>query len=193
MFHAEKMMSKSYCYHKVNMRVRIVGICIFPNFRNASHVWNAPDLLTLSLVAILLTGRFSANFATPRTLGLMDTGTGAVAVCRPWLPLTGHYHYHYHHHYHDIIIIRPGQYEEPRALIDFHPSVSDKEERVEGDEGCPRCGYRVFEAERMMAAGSVREKTFQLKIKLNVSSSELAPALLLVLAVLPSPGLDLGQ
>ena len=155
MFHAEKMMSKSHCYHKVNINVRIVGICIFP-FPFASHVWNAPDLLTPSLVAILLTGKFSANFVMPRTLGLMDTGTGAVAVFQPWLPPTGDDH-HYHHHYHDIII-RPGQYEEPRALIDFHPSVSDKEERVEGDEGCPRCGYRVFEAERMMAAGSVRDK-----------------------------------
>ena len=60
-------------------------------------------------------------------------------------------------HYIIIIILRPGQYEEPRALIDFHPSVSDKEERVEGSEGCPRCGYKVFEAERMMAAGSVRK------------------------------------
>ena len=115
--------------------------------------------MTLSLVAIPLTARFSVNFVTPRTSGLTATDTGAVAVCRPLWPLTGDDHYpHYHHyHHHHIIIIRPGQYEEPRALIDFHPSVSDKEERVEGGEGCPRCGYRVFEAERMMAAGSVRK------------------------------------
>ena len=48
--------------------------------------------MTLSLVAIPLTGRFSANFVTPRTLGLTDTGTGAAAVCPPWSLLTGDHH-----------------------------------------------------------------------------------------------------
>ena len=50
----------------------------------------------------------------------------------------------------------PGQFEEPRSLVDFHPQTSDKEDKVSGEDGgCPRCEYRVFDAEKMMAAGRV--------------------------------------
>jgi len=47
----------------------------------------------------------------------------------------------------------PGQFEEPRSLIDFHPATTDTEEKAEGEEGCKRCGYKVFDAEKLMAAG----------------------------------------
>jgi len=47
----------------------------------------------------------------------------------------------------------PGQNEESKPLIDFHPGVYEHEERVGGTAGCPRCGYRVYDAEKMMAAG----------------------------------------
>merc|ERR1719206_283044 len=42
----------------------------------------------------------------------------------------------------------PGQFEEPRSLIDFHPNTTENEEKAEGDEGCKRCGYKVFDAEK---------------------------------------------
>jgi len=47
----------------------------------------------------------------------------------------------------------PGMFEEPRSLIDFHPNTTESEEKAEGDEGCKRCGYKVFDAEKLMAAG----------------------------------------
>jgi len=47
----------------------------------------------------------------------------------------------------------PGQFEEPRSLIDFHPGTSDGEVPVEDDSGCKRCGFKVFDAEKLMAAG----------------------------------------
>ena len=58
-----------------------------------------------------------------------------------------------------LVAAGPGQFEEARSLIDFHPQTSDKEERVGGNDGCKRCGYRVFDAERMMAAGKVNYNT----------------------------------
>ena len=82
-----------------------------------------------------------------------------------------------------LVAAKPGEgaHEETRALIDFHPGVSDREEQAEGDDGCPRCrdrgyknicwlkkifwftkhvnffrcNYRVFTAEKMMAGGKV--------------------------------------
>ncbi len=39
--------------------------------------------------------------------------------------------------------------------IDFHPSTGENEERVSGEAGCRRCGYRVYDAEKLMAAGRV--------------------------------------
>merc|ERR1712200_102762 len=42
---------------------------------------------------------------------------------------------------------------EPRSLIDFHPNTTENEEKAEGVEGCKRCGYKVFDAEKLMAAG----------------------------------------
>jgi len=47
----------------------------------------------------------------------------------------------------------PGQYEEPRSLIDFHPATSENEGKADGTDGCKRCGYKVFDAEKLMAAG----------------------------------------
>ena len=40
--------------------------------------------------------------------------------------------------------------------VDFHPNTNENEEKADGDDGCKRCGYKVFDAERMMAAGRVR-------------------------------------
>ena len=40
--------------------------------------------------------------------------------------------------------------------IDFHPNTTENEEKAEGDEGCKRCGYKVFDAEKLMAAGRVK-------------------------------------
>ena len=39
--------------------------------------------------------------------------------------------------------------------IDFHPGVYEHEEKVGGTAGCKRCGYRVYDAEKLMAAGRV--------------------------------------
>ena len=44
--------------------------------------------------------------------------------------------------------------------IDFHPGVYDHEDKLSGDAGCKRCGYRVYDAEKMMAAGRVGQKRF---------------------------------
>ena len=43
-----------------------------------------------------------------------------------------------------LVAAKPGEgaHEETRALIDFHPGVSDREEQTEGDDGCPRCRDR---------------------------------------------------
>jgi len=55
-----------------------------------------------------------------------------------------------------LVAATPGQFEEPRSLVDFHPQTSDKEDKVSGEDGgCPRCEYRVFDAEKMMAAGRI--------------------------------------
>jgi hypothetical protein len=56
--------------------------------------------------------------------------------------------------------------------IDFHPTTRENEERVSGEHGCRRCGYRVYDAEKLMAAGRVRNaiRTGALK-KLNPDSS----------------------
>ena len=55
-----------------------------------------------------------------------------------------------------LVAAAPGQFEEPRSLVDFHPQTSDREIKVSGEDGCPRCEYKVFDAEKMMAAGRVR-------------------------------------
>jgi len=47
----------------------------------------------------------------------------------------------------------PGMNEEPRPLIDFHPTTGENEEKAGGNEGCKRCAYRVYDAEKLMAAG----------------------------------------
>jgi len=42
-----------------------------------------------------------------------------------------------------------------KPLIDFHPGVYEHEEKLNdsAQAGCKRCGYRVYDAEKMMAAG----------------------------------------
>jgi hypothetical protein len=42
--------------------------------------------------------------------------------------------------------------------IDFHPATGENEERVSGEAGCRRCGYRVYDAEKLMAAGRVSKQ-----------------------------------
>ena len=44
----------------------------------------------------------------------------------------------------------------------------EHEERVGGTAGCPRCGYRVYDAEKMMAAGRVSH-SFNLMILIVVT------------------------
>jgi len=52
-----------------------------------------------------------------------------------------------------LVAAGPGQFEEPRSLIDFHPGTSEMEAQAEGGSGCKRCGFKVYEAERLIAAG----------------------------------------
>lgn len=47
----------------------------------------------------------------------------------------------------------PGTHEEERPLIDFHPVTSGGEAQTKGEDGCKRCNYRVYDAEKLMAAG----------------------------------------
>ena len=44
---------------------------------------------------------------------------------------------------------------ESLSSIDFHPVTGENEDKVGGDHGCKRCGYRVYDAEKLMAAGRV--------------------------------------
>jgi len=48
-----------------------------------------------------------------------------------------------------------GQFQDERPLIDFHPKTNENEEKISGEDACRRCNYRVYDAEKLMAAGRV--------------------------------------
>ena len=48
------------------------------------------------------------------------------------------------------------------SRIDFHPGTSESEVLADDETGCKRCGFRVFEAERLIAADRVRADTYLL-------------------------------
>ena len=117
-FHAEKMMSKSHCYHKPCF---ICLECQKP--LDSVSCCDSPDGEIFCKLC------YAKNFG-PHGYGF--GGTGSVPA---------------------LVAAGPGQFEEPRSLIDFHPATTEAEEKTEGADGCKRCGYRVFDAEKMMAAG----------------------------------------
>ena len=117
-FHAEKMMSKSHCYHKPCF---ICLECQKP--LDSVSCCDSPDGEIFCKLC------YAKNFG-PHGYGF--GGTGSVPA---------------------LVAAGPGQFEEPRSLIDFHPATTETEEKTEGADGCRRCDYRVFDAEKMMAAG----------------------------------------
>jgi len=46
-----------------------------------------------------------------------------------------------------------GQFAEERVQIDFQPNPNDRETKAGTGKGCLRCGFNVFEAEKLIAAG----------------------------------------
>ena len=117
-FHAEKMMSKSHCYHKPCF---LCLECQKP--LDSVSCCDSPEGEIFCKLC------YAKNFG-PHGYGF--GGSGSVPA---------------------LVAAGPGQFEEPRSLIDFHPATTPAEEKTEGADGCKRCGYRVFEAERLMAAG----------------------------------------
>ena len=139
MFHAERMMSKNHCYHKVN----IASQNTFPQnvsldyFKTCFHCLECQRPLDSVSCCDSPDGEIFCKLCYAKNFGPHGYGFGGTGSV-PALVAAG-----------------PGQFEEARSLIDFHPNTSDREEKALGSEGCKRCGFRVFDAEKLMAAGRV--------------------------------------